>query len=64
MFITSHCLTDDCSVSLKISERQPLRPGWFGEEGETGHPDSGAGAWVTLPQVQLNVYSQGSETVG
>lgn len=51
-------------LSLKISERQPLRPGWFGEEGETGNPDSGAGSWVTLPQVQLNVYSQWSEIVG
>lgn len=47
-FIISHCLTDNLfsepfQLSLKISERQLLRCGQFGEEGETGNPDGGGG---------------------
>ena len=53
--------SEPLQLSLKISDRQLLRPGWFGEEEKTRNPDNGAGAWVTLPQSQLSVYSQGSE---
>ena len=53
--------SEPLQLSLKISDRQLLSPGWFGEEEKTRNPDDGAGAWVTLPQSQLSVYSQGSE---
>lgn len=52
-FIISHCLTGNLfsepfQLSLKISERQLLRCGQFGEEGETGNPDGGEDACLSL----------------